>query len=88
MQQQNFGKILGILRQHETCEAKNLETLFNYKIGDLEELDKESKRIILDFHKVDAGQAISAYEKKKQKRKEFLEKTKKKNTQQIDLIEK
>jgi len=39
-----------------------METVFNYKLNDLEEMQKDSKKIIMDFHKVDTGGNISAYE--------------------------
>ena len=53
MKKENFEKIHGILRQLEGVDAKALELIFNYKLSDFEEMNAESKRIILDFHKVD-----------------------------------
>ena len=46
MRQQGFESVFKTLQELEGTEAKVIETLFFYKINDLEEFDKETKEIV------------------------------------------
>lgn len=44
--QQGFNSVFKTLQELEGTEAKVIETLFFYKINDIEEFDRETKEIV------------------------------------------
>ena len=49
IKKENFTRILGILRELEDNEAGVIETLFDYKMNDVNDQENESKYAIREF---------------------------------------
>jgi hypothetical protein len=49
LRQSGFESVFKTLQELESSEAKVIETLFFYKINDIEEFEKETKEIVKAF---------------------------------------